>query len=152
MADHTPEARSPESHQELRAALQQERDFWEESAAEFGWTHARDSIPRQRSAMQIEALLADYDRVVSQLDAQAARVRELEQDAERLDWIGSWLKGDTIFCPPGNHGGEIRHWLCARQDDSKSSREGMYSEDWEGPTLRAAIDAARGAARTQEGK
>ena len=94
-----------------------------------------------------QQITAEFEQEIAERDKEIERLRA---DKERMDWLESWTKGDTAICPPGNHGGGANHWLIAREDDDKRDRWGSVSEESEGLTVRAAIDAARAASRDEE--
>lgn len=80
-----------------------------------------------------------FQRAHEQIVADAAA----RVDAERLDWLSAWRRGDITICPPWHHGGDENNWLVSR-----AIYEGAGVEpagEWEGTSLRAAIDAARAA-------
>ena len=64
-------------------------------------------------------------------------------DAERLDFLSGWTKGDIVICPPGNHGGGDGMWLVTLEDESRRDSYGTWPVvEAEGPTLRDAIAVA----------
>lgn len=74
----------------------------------------------------------------------------MRADAERLDWMETWRKGSVIIDFPGNHGGGAENWLISRDDESRFDKMGRWSEEYEGKTIREAIDAARASAPDSE--
>ena len=90
-------------------------------------------------SLAVSANLTRAQEADAERDAAMRRAEEAERDARRLDALASLAHGDidvTIY-PPGNHGGDPNGWLLSALD----SRTGT-SNEWEGDSLRAAIDAA----------
>jgi hypothetical protein len=85
--------------------------------------------------------------VVAELARLRTKVQRLEADARRLDWLESWREGDVTICPPGEHGGDMNHWLVGLDSRTRPSgaRSYRWGEERTAPTLRDAIDAIRAA-------
>jgi hypothetical protein len=105
-----------------------------------------------RSASRLKGIAKDARLVIASCDRDLAVLRWLSEsivglleDRERIEWLAAWAKGEQLILPPGEHGGAADNWLIARQDanDPRHSSYGLVSDEWEAPTLREAIDAAR---------
>ena len=66
----------------------------------------------------------------------------VEKDADRLQAIRAWAKGQVVICPPGTHGGEPGVWIVTFEDDARWDNYGSLAIDHKAETLDAAIDAA----------
>ena len=69
-------------------------------------------------------------------------LNELRKNAERLQAIRAWAKGQIVICPPGTHGGEPGAWLVTFEDDARWDNYGSLAIEHKAKTLDAAIDAA----------
>ncbi len=102
-----------------------------------------DLSMRQRAIEEVQRLRGEIHGKFTTLRAERSEQGKDREDGERLDWLEAWTKGDQTICPPGNHGGALTNWLMHREDESRSDRQGIWAEEHEGATLRAALDAAR---------
>ena len=85
---------------------------------------------------QFAALQSRITAAVAVTPDGAPAVAEATRDSERWDGMECLTDGDTLICPPENHGGPDGTWLVSLNYDR------AITSEYFGPTLRAAIDAA----------
>lgn len=113
---------------------EQIEELWGESNR--GWSIERDEY--FKAARDAEAATAKP--LLEQIAALEAELAGVKKDAERLDALEKQVKGDTTICAPGNHIGKGGGWLVSVETGERD-RYGAFANEFEGPTLRAAIDA-----------
>jgi len=93
----------------------------------------------EKMARTFEDAEPEFNALVDAIDSAPFEIPR-DEDARRLDAIERFAHGtvDITICPPGNHGGEPGNWLFAIEDSVMPCR----TDEYEGPTIRAAIDQA----------
>jgi hypothetical protein len=105
-----------------------------------GW--ALQFTARQRAEAECAALIHDNAQYAQRNTERLAEVEGMRKDADRLNTLTSFGDRDVMICAPGQHGGNAKNWLLSVEHPGEQD-----AQEWEGSTLRAAIDAA-----TQEQK
>jgi hypothetical protein len=129
------------------AELEQERDKLQ-TDKEFEASHPQGLFSllnrayEQRDAAlererERDAWIVKHDESGQLLATTVAERDALRTDAERLNKLESFGDRDVTILAPGQHGGKLENWLLAAEHPGYG--DGL---EWEGATLRDAIDAA----------